>query len=314
LRKSDRILFVTLLLSLLELGAVLCQGQGGVQEKPHLDAAAQEQIRQLTASLPATSMWRTMMEHQMKGDGIHRPWMDQMRKDGIKLAVLTFEFTWTNGGKELGNWTLVREQYFRDYDKHEPVSDAQQLDLIRRNNLLQPLEAVALERARTGLWVDGPAEQTGTGHWGAFLADNEWLPVQVFPWYGRYDAGTTPLMHAAVLGDVPRIKKLLKEGAAVDLALPDGMTALMYAAGSGNPMAVEALLSAGADVRRKTRTGDDALMNAAAGNDPRVVSLLLKAGADPNSRDSDGESAHSIAVQRRYPEVAKLLEEAGARK
>lgn len=280
--------------------------------EPTADAAVQEHVRQLIKSLPTGSRWRDMLEHGMRGDGIHRAWMDQMKKDGIELALFTFEFAWTDGGRKLKDWTLVSDRYFRDYDESQPVLE-QQLKFIRDDGLQQELAAAALPLAKNANWIEYPSEESGQGYRLVYLADNEWLPVNLPPTFGEYEPGTTPLMHAAMLGDDARIKKLLAQGMSVDATRPDGMTALMYAAGSGNPAAVEMLLRAGAHVTRKTKEGDDALINAAAGGDLRSVGLLLKAGADPNSRDVEGQSALSIATQRHYADVAKLLEQAGAR-
>jgi hypothetical protein len=269
-------------------------------------------------------MWRNMLEHGARGDGIHRPWMDEMQKQGITLEVLTFEFEWTQGGetlKDLKNWKFASAMYFTDYDypSSQPITDPSRLKTINASALEGKLEAVALPRAMQGIWFESPgdqhpAQQTGTGYSRIFLADNEWLPVQNFPWFGQYEPGTTPLMHAALLGDVARIRKLLSEGADVNAASPDGATALLYVAGGNRPDAVQILLAAGADVSKATNHGTTALMNASAGGDLRSVDLLLKAGPDPNSRDADGHTALWIATQRNQWEIVKLLKLAGAHK
>jgi len=241
--------------------------------------------------------------------------MDQMKRDGIRLAISTFDFTWADRGKKLEGWTLAGMQYYRDYDRLMLVTEQQENNLVHEDGLQEELAAAALPLAKNGFWIDYPSEERGEGCRRVFLADNEWLPFNGFPpTFTRYDPGTTPLMHAAVLGDVMRIRRLLAARMPVDAASPDGSTALIYAAGRGNPAVVEALLGAGADTTRNTKDGNTALINATASGSSKMVSLLLRAGANPNSRNHQGDSPLSIAIRRHYEEVAALLEEAGANK
>ncbi len=298
----------------------------GVQiPKPNAEgqASADDRIRELIASLPPGSIWRNMMEHGAKGDGIRQPWMDEMRDRGIRLAVLTFEFDWAHGGeglKNLSNWRLVSANYFTEYDyrSSQPIADPRRLAAIRASGLERTLESVALVRAKTGFWVEDPWHQhpprpTGTGFIPVLLADNPWLPVQMFPWFGQYEPGTTPLMHAAMLGDIARVMELLARGARVNATSLDGSTALIYAATSGSPVCVRALLEAGADVNASMKGGGNALTAAVVADHVDVVRLLLKAGADPNSRNPEGQSALQIATNNSNAEIAKLLRQAGAR-
>lgn len=290
---------------------------------PATNSAPSEPVRRLIELLPPNSMWRNMLEHGARGDGIRQPWMDEMRKQGIKLADLTYEFDWIQGGAELKNWRLVSVEYFTSYNSlgtpaGEPLTDPDQLKAIRASGLEAKLEDLALGRAKAGIWVEDPGHQhppreSGTGYRWVLLAENEWLPVQMFPWYGQYDAGTTPLMHAALLGNVARVRDLLAQGAGVNASSPNGSTALIYAAASGSPECVRALLLAGADANASMKGGGNALTAAVATDHADNLRLLLKAGADPNSRGPEGESALSLADQRHYPDVARLLRQAGAR-
>ena len=307
-------------LALLYLG---CCAQGQPPAPPKASPSSEGAVRPLKESLPPNSVWRNMLEHGAKGDGIHRPWMDEMHEQGVKLAALTYEFDWVKGGaglSNLKNWRLVSTAYFTDYDHldSQRILDPGQLGDISASGLESRLEAVALEQAKQGIWVEDPGHQhpprlTGTGYKAVFLADNEWLPVQMFPWFGQYEAGTTPLMHAAMVGDIARINGLLAQGEPVNAVSPGGWTALGWAAAAGSPAAIKALLKGGAAVNLKRRGKGDALVAAVANNRPENVAVLLGAGADPNSRDVEGRSALSIAIRQHYAEVVKLLEQAGAR-
>ena len=274
--------------------------------------SAQENVRKLIASLPLNSRWRNVLERGMHGDGIHYQWMDQMRVEGVKLAVFSFEFDWTDRGKKLSNWSLVSEQYYSDYDERNLITSTEQLNRIGATGLQKNLKNIARARAECGNWIEYPAEERGKGYRQIFLADNEWLPIQLSSFFGEYEEGTTPLMRAAMLGDIVRIKKLLDKGVDVNAASPDGSTALIWAAATGTPVSLKALLHAGATVNLNPDGKGDALIAAVANDRPENVAVLLKAGADPNSKNAEGQRALPIAKTKGYTEIARLLTQAGA--
>src|SRR6266568_6627970 len=136
----------------------------------------------------------------------------------------------------------------------------------------------------------------------------------------RDAAGNTPLMHAAVYGDVSCLRLLDDHGAEVNATNTAGATALMRAAldykkvalllergavvsarsdlGNSALMlaarpwnshrAVELLLSPGADAKATNHFGATALMAASAGGDETSVRLLIKHGADVNAQPGTG--------------------------
>jgi hypothetical protein len=54
------------------LGAGCLRAQGAAEQTQHLDPSAQEHIHQLIASLPRDSIWRNLLEHDYRGDGVRR--------------------------------------------------------------------------------------------------------------------------------------------------------------------------------------------------------------------------------------------------
>jgi hypothetical protein len=314
MQERNQIGLAALLLAPLWVGAASSRCQGVPQQDQHLDASAQEHIRQLISTLPPDSLWRNLLENHVTGDGIRQPWMDHMRRDGIKLAIFTYDFVWIREDSKVTDWTLAGMQYFRDYDEAQPVTDPRQLALFRHDGLDKELEAVALPRAKTGHRVDAQPETGTLGYHSVCLADEEWLPVTSrSQWMGFYPPGLTPLMRASLLGDTGRIQRLLSEGANVNEVSDDGSTALMWAAAGSHPDALEALLKAGANVSATGKDGATALMAAAANDRPKNLEILLKAGADPNVRDAQGGTALSIATSKHYDDIVQLLRRAGAR-
>jgi hypothetical protein len=87
--------------------------------------------------------------------------MDEMHEQGVKLAVLAFEFDWTRGGSELKNWILVSESYYADYDYlgSQPITDTRRIHAIDASGLKDELESVGLDRAKKCYWFESPGHQ-----------------------------------------------------------------------------------------------------------------------------------------------------------
>lgn len=103
----------------------------------------------------------------------------------------------------------------------------------------------------------------------------------------RGPAGSTPLMYAALYGDLDSVRRLLQAGADPNVANDAGATALMWATDSLE--ITSELVTHGADVNAKSADSRTPLLVAAGrhGAAP-VVKLLLDHGANP--------SAHSPAL------------------
>jgi ankyrin repeat protein len=73
-----------------------------------------------------------------------------------------------------------------------------------------------------------------------------------------YDAQDTRLLNAARNGEANKISELIKQGFNINETDKNGCTPLIFAAMSGQVEAVKVLLSAGADASIKDRLGYDA--------------------------------------------------------
>ena len=95
--------------------------------------------------------------------------------------------------------------------------------------------------------------------------------------------GWTPLHYAATGAHLPLIRLLLENYAYIDAESPNGSTPLMMASMYGNPEAVKLLIEEGADPMLKNQQGLTAQQFAQRGNRPDSVELLLKAVRNKNS-------------------------------
>ena len=115
-------------------------------------------------------------------------------------------------------------------------------------------------------------------------------------------------MHAALGGEVVRIRALLAEGVAdPGRANETGETVLMAAAISGSTEAVRLLLEAGADVDAASSKEWTALQYAVVRGPPDMVRLLLDAGASPFPLREGGPDPLLQARMENREDIARIL-------
>jgi ankyrin repeat protein len=118
------------------------------------------------------------------------------------------------------------------------------------------------------------------------------------------------ILDAADVGDVPRIRRLLDQGADVD-SVTDGRfpwTPLMKAAWRGRTDAVRLLLERGADPDHEDLDCLRAVTLAASASHWDIVRLLVEHGADSTKSDVASKTALDYAKEKGPPEMALWLE------
>jgi uncharacterized protein len=119
----------------------------------------------------------------------------------------------------------------------------------------------------------------------------------------------SPLMIAALGGDLAAVNDLLSIGGRLNAKDDVGRTALMFAVVNFHPKIVKALLRAGAHVNARAHDGSTALMLAAMNGDAEIVQVLLNHGAKTGYRFvSTGKTAAALAADRGHSEVVELLQ------
>jgi ankyrin repeat protein len=117
----------------------------------------------------------------------------------------------------------------------------------------------------------------------------------------------TRLAEALKAGDRKAVQALLKQGADVNAADPDGTTPLQWAVRSDDAETVQMLLRGGANPRATNRYGVTPVSLAAANGNAAILEILLKAGANPAAAAPGGETILMIAARTGNPEALRLL-------
>lgn len=110
------------------------------------------------------------------------------------------------------------------------------------------------------------------------------------------DYGLTPLMKAALDGELTVLRTLLALGADTEAANPDGNTALWLACVGRSLPAIETLAAAGAKLDHQNDNGASSLMYSASSGRTEVVGKLLELGADMALETLDGFTALDMAA------------------
>src|ERR1019366_8686139 len=115
--------------------------------------------------------------------------------------------------------------------------------------------------------------------------------------------GITPLMEAAIAGQVKATRILLDHGALVDAQDSLGNTALMHAAFvngdtlalATGPKVAKVLVDRGASTAMSNKKGTTPLLSASASGQLEIARLLLAKGATVNQKDKGGSTAIDYA-------------------
>ena len=120
----------------------------------------------------------------------------------------------------------------------------------------------------------------------------------------RNVADESPLMLAALKGEISLCQLLIKKGADVNKT---GWAPLHYAATSGHKNIMNLLLEENAYIDASSPNGTTPLMMAAHYSDESAVKLLLEAGADPTIKNDQGLTAVDFANRGNHATSAQII-------
>jgi hypothetical protein len=322
------------------------------------NAVAQSHIRQVIESLPLDSSLRRSLEglyvnhdtqkrldemkrstssaflHQameewVLPDGIHKPWMDDMKRAGLKQAMFEVHGVW-NTNTHFQPKATKRIVYRKQYDgTGSQITDSRELAQIKERGLESTLQEAAFQKSKKAIWfgIDSPPKDGDACITDIYLFDDEWLVDNVLktnqPGLGRYNPEQFPLAYAALVSDLVTIRQELSTKQFSEQQLN---TALFQAVGypSNNTDVISLILKAGANVNAERPGGSTPLMDAVPTLNLSNIKLLLASGADVNRKTRNGSTAYSLALQQikqfqendahlpeYMPEMLTLLKPAG---
>jgi len=306
------------------------------------DAAAERHIRQVIQSLPpdsslrrsleelyvtqdaqkhldemkrstSSAILRRAMEEGVLPDGIHKPWMDDMKRAGVKLAMFEVHGFWHTNTRFQPQSTK-RIIYRKNYDgPGSQITDDRELAQIKESGLETKLQEAAFQKSKKAIWIgiDSPPKEGDACITDIYLFDDEWLVDNAFstnlPRVGRYNPEEFALGYAADVGDLLTVRQQLStqqfSPQQLDIAL---FGAVGYP--SDNTDVISLLLKAGANVNTERQGGSTPLMHAVPTFNLSNMKLLLSSGADVNRKTTTGSTAYSLALQQ-----IKQFEQNGSR-
>lgn len=120
----------------------------------------------------------------------------------------------------------------------------------------------------------------------------------------RNAADESPLMLAALKGEMSLCQLLIKKGADVN---KPGWAPLHYAATNGHKDIMNLLLEENAYIDAASPNGTTPLMMAAHYSDASAVKLLLEAGADPTLKNHQGLTAMDFAYRGGHQDAVEMI-------
>lgn len=120
----------------------------------------------------------------------------------------------------------------------------------------------------------------------------------------RNAQGETPLMLAAIKGQLALAEQMIARGADVNQT---GWTPLHYAATGSSTAMVALMLKHHAFVDSESPNGTTPLMMAAQYGSPEAVKLLLASGAQPQQKNQQGLAALEFAKRGQRPDAIEIL-------
>jgi hypothetical protein len=282
-------------------------------EATYVTDEGQKQLSEIKRTI-SSAVLRRFMEAAVLPDGIHEPWMDNMKRAGVKLAMLEVDGVWRTE-THFNPQPPKRIIYRKNYDgPGSQITDSQELASIRERGLETELQEVAVQKSKAAVWIgiDSPPKDGDFCNVEIYLFDNEWLIDHSLktnsPTISRYDPETFLLGHAASVSDVLTVQQQLSTHKFSQQDLDNALyEAVLYP--SDNTDVIALLLKAGANVNAEIRHGGTtALMNAVPQFNLSNIKLLLSSGADVSRKTRDGLTAYSIAQQQ-----IKQFEQSGTR-
>jgi hypothetical protein len=267
----------------------------------------QGHIGQVILSLPTDSEMRSYLERGDRGDGVHYPWMDQMKELGVKRARVFLDFTWSAWRRHPVDIGFRRIALYKSYDGNcAQITDPEQLKLIENAGLRPELERfAAAETAKSHWFYIDKRPLANHGLATVELFDDEWLPrfsPNLMPLGGGHKQPPIPID-----GDMLHLQETLTN----HKFSQDDLDGALFETSSylDDPCLIKLLLSVGANPNSRNTDGETPLMLAAYVGHLHGVEALLSGAADARIKNVAGETAVDVALKRGHEAIASALKQ-----
>lgn len=126
-------------------------------------------------SLEADNSLRHALEKGELGDCVHQPWMDTMRRFGIKQASFLVEYSWD---RDTLTFNTKKITYLTTYYSHyDRAISGRTLRDIQGTGLQRELKNIVLARVRKGPFAVRHPDQVAKDVWEENILDDEALPA-----------------------------------------------------------------------------------------------------------------------------------------
>jgi len=142
---------------------------------PNEKSACEQRAQSVMRSLEPDNSLRRALENGDRGDCIHQPWMDTMRRFGIKQASFLVEYSWK---REEVTFRVKKISYLAHYYSHyDRAITGRTLREIKQTGLERELIEVVLANVKKGPFAVRHADQVAEDVWEENLLDDEALPA-----------------------------------------------------------------------------------------------------------------------------------------
>ena len=138
-------------------------------------SACEQRAQNVMRSLPRDNSLRHALENGERGDCLHQPWMDRLRRFGIKQASFLIEYSWK---RETVTFRVKKISYLAQYySRYDRAITGRTLREIKQSGLERELIEVVLARVKKGPFAVRHPDQVAKDVWQENLLDDEALPA-----------------------------------------------------------------------------------------------------------------------------------------
>jgi len=141
---------------------------------PDSKSVCEEHAQNVMRTLESDNALRHALEEGERGDCIHQPWMDTMRRFGIKQASFLIEYSWK---RDKVTFNVKKISYLTYYYSHyDQAIRGRTLRAIKRSGLERELIDIVLARVKKGPFSVRHFDQVAKDVFEENLLDDESLP------------------------------------------------------------------------------------------------------------------------------------------